>query len=63
MEKQAVVRPGVTPDLEPAQSSCCKCKQVRARMLKAARDKEEKDEIDRLARQDATSRLAEDLNQ
>jgi hypothetical protein len=53
MEKQAVVKPGVTPDLEP------KCNCVKARE-KRAKEEQEKQEIERLAQQDAATRLAED---
>jgi len=53
MEKQAVIRPGVTPDLDPTTELA----------EKAASDRSEKDEIERLANQDVTSRLAETSDQ
>lgn len=54
MEKQAVVRPGVTPDLEPPKCNCVKAREKRAK------EDEEKQEIERLVQQDAATRLAED---
>ena len=48
MEKQAVIKPGVTPDLDPTTELA----------EKAAGDRSEKDEIERLEKQDVTSRLA-----
>lgn len=48
MEKQAVIKPGVTPDLAPMAELA----------EKAAGDRSETDEIERLEKQDVTSRLA-----
>ncbi len=48
MEKQAVIKPGVTPDLDPTTELA----------EKAAAARSEKDEIERLEKQDVTSRLA-----
>lgn len=47
MEKQAAIKPGVTPDLAPE---------------KRATDRDEKDEIKRLEDQDPTNRLAADVD-
>ena len=53
MEKQAVIKPGVTPDLDPTTGLA----------EKAAGERSEQDEIARLERQDVTSRLADTSDQ
>lgn len=45
MEKQATIKPGITPDLDPTE--------------KTAGERTEEEEIMRLEEQDPTSRLAE----
>jgi len=58
MEKQAVVRPGVTPDLEPKPPCCGKCGCDADEKQASIADQQA--ETKRLVSQDAVSRLAED---
>jgi len=68
MEKQAVVRPGVTPDLEEKpKRKCTACDLARTRM-RAGREKyaaavTAQREARRLEKQDAVSRLAEAIDE